>query len=213
MIKLSHRLTAILSEINGEKCADIGCDHGKLIVKALKDNIIEYGYAIDISPMSLQKAATIGREEGVSSRLTLLCGDGASVLPEKVDVAVIAGMGANETVKILSYADFAKKYVLSPHQDAHILRKYLSENEYFVRKDYIIFDKKYYPIIVAEKGKSNYTPDELYFGKNTPSTDAYEKFLSIRHSALSKVMDKIGEKANVDTLNEWREAEKCYKKK
>ena len=125
MIKLSTRLSTILSEIEGESCADIGCDHGKLIIKALTENKIKKGFAIDISSQSLQKAANSSREEGVSSRLTLLCGDGANVLTQTVSTAVIAGMGANETVKILSQGNFAKKYVLSPHQDVHILRKYL----------------------------------------------------------------------------------------
>ncbi len=209
---LRTRLKSLLNEISGDSCADIGCDHGKLIVSALKENKVKYGYGIDISPSSLNKAEILSREENLSSRLFLLCGDGAEPLPIKVSVAVIAGMGATETVHILKQKDFASKYVLSPHQDTHVLRKYLFENGYNVKKDYYIFEKKYYPIIVCEKGISNYSPDEFYFGKNIPETKEFTDFLNIRTKVLSKLIDKIAN-VNSATQEEWEECKKWNNKK
>ena len=211
MIKLSRRLEAVLSEVSGDSCADIGCDHGKLIVSALIHNRVRIGYAVDISKSSLEKAKLLGREENVSSRLNLICGDGALLLPEKVSVAVIAGMGATETVHILSQGDFAEKYVLSPHQDAQILRRYLKDNGYYAEKDYYVFDKKYYPIIVATKGVTNYTDKEMFFGKNTPKTDIYDEFVAKRKTVLDKLYETLGEKLGKETLSEKEEADQCCK--
>ena len=208
-MKLSRRLEAVLTEVSGDSCADIGCDHGKLIVSALKREKIRLGYAVDISKSSLEKAERLSREENVSSRLKLLCGDGADKLPEKVSVAVIAGMGATETVHILSQRDFAEKYVLSPHQDAQILRRYLKNNGYKVEKDYYIFDKKYYPIIVAEKGQSNYTDKEMFFGKNTPETQEYTDFIKKRKIVLDRLYERLGDKLGEETKLEKEEADKC----
>ena len=213
MVKLSRRLEAILSELNGETCADIGCDHGKLIVSALLKDKVKFGYAVDISKKSLEKAEVLSREENVASRLTLLYSDGATDLPQKVSIAVIAGMGATETVHILSQGDFAEKYVLSPHQDPQILRSYLKNNSFFVEKDYIVFDKKYYPIIVAVKGESNYTDEELFLGKNKPETAEFFSYVKIRKKQLDKLNDLIQDKINPKTKAEKEEVDRWYSKK
>ncbi len=212
MLKLSRRLEAILSELSGETCADIGCDHGKLIVSALLTEKVKFGYAVDISKLSLEKAERLSREEKVASRLTLLYSDGATDLPQKVSVAVIAGMGATETVHILSQGDFADKYVLSPHQDPQILRSYLKDNDYFIEKDYIIFDKKYYPIIVAVKGDSNYTDEEMFFGKNKPETEDFFKFLSYRKKQLDRLNSLVKDKISPKTKAEKEEADRWCSK-
>lgn len=213
MVTLSHRLKTILSEISAYTCADIGCDHGKLIVSALSNNKIKIGYAIDISPDSLKKAEKLAQEENVLSRLYVLCGDGGSVLPQKVDFAVIAGMGANEIIHILSERDFSKKYLLSPHQDAQLLRRFLAKNDFYIIKDYIIFDKKYYPIIIARKGKNNYLPSEMFFGKNKPKTDAYDQYVLMRKNIIQKIKDQAHCDLNEETEMEWREITECCKKK
>ena len=83
-------------------------------------------------------------------------------------------MGGNEITSILSQKDIAKTYILSPHQDAHVLRKYLNENAFTAVKDYVVYDKKFYPIIVAVKGNGVYSEKEIYLGKNLPKTDDYE---------------------------------------
>ncbi len=213
MVKLSRRLQAILSELEGETCADIGCDHGKLIVSALLNNKVKFGYAVDISKKSLEKAEALSREEKVDSRMTLLYSDGATDLPEKVSIAVIAGMGAAETVHILSQRDFADKYVLSPHQDPQILRQFLKNNGFFIIKDYIIFDKKYYPIIVASKGATNYSDEEMFFGKNQPETNDFFSYVSLRKKQLDKLNNLIQDKINPKTKAEKEEADRWYNKK
>ena len=50
---LDKRLKQILSEINCEALADVGCDHGKLSVAAVITGRAKKAYAIDISEKSL----------------------------------------------------------------------------------------------------------------------------------------------------------------
>ncbi len=205
-MQLSVRLNRLLAEIDGKTCADIGCDHGKLIVCAVKGKKIEHGYAVDISRESLQKAKDLAAENEIEDKIDFLYGDGFLPLPEKQDAIVIAGMGARETVHILSQGDYGKKYILSPHQEAHVLRRFLAENDYFIEKDYYIFDKKYYPIIVAVKGKSNYTDKEYFFGKNTPPDKIFFSYVKRRKAILDKLFKEVGDKLSEEKKKEREEA-------
>ncbi len=215
MLKLSRRLERILAEIEGESCADIGCDHGKLIVSALKTNRVQRGFAADISKPSLDKARLLAENEEVNDRLTLCYGDGTKAVPENVTVAVVAGMGANEIIHIISDAPsaFAEKWILSPHQDPQFLRRYLAKNGFNVIKDYIIFDKKYYPIIVCKKGEPNYKEKEFFFGKNQPETTDFDDFLRFRTKKLQSLVERLGENVNSETKAEWEECLKWNSRK
>ncbi|HKL74150.1 MAG TPA: class I SAM-dependent methyltransferase [Clostridia bacterium] len=207
MPKLDIRLQAIFNEINDVKTiVDVGCDHGKLIVQAILLGKAEKGIAIDISPYSLKKAQILAKEYNVDEKIDFFVGDGFAPIQDKVSIAVIAGMGAREIVKIISSKqDIAEKYIFVPHQDAHILRRYLKEkNDYKIVKDYIIYEQKYYPIIVAQKGINDYTDEEIFLGKNLPKSDFYEKWIAMRFKKIKNIIDKAGKNAmDDDLIKEW----------
>ncbi|NLL56593.1 MAG: SAM-dependent methyltransferase [Clostridiales bacterium] len=207
MIKLDNRLKAILKEIdNVEVVADIGCDHGKLIVSAILSQKAKKGIAVDISNESLKKAQILASEYDVIDKLIFLNGDGFLPIKDNIDIAVISGMGAREIVKILAQKDIANKYILVPHQDTYILRQYLRENSFFVIKDYIVKEQKFYPVIVAEKGNNNYTDREIYLGKNLPSTPVYNEWKNLRFKTIKKIIEKAGINAiSNDLKKEWEE--------
>lgn len=178
MIRLSERLNAILDvcETNDGIIADIGCDHGKLICVAVLSGRCEKGVGVDISGFSLRKAVEYAEQCGISDRIDFFEGDGFSVIPYPVDTAIIAGMGGIEITHILSQPHQAKKYVLSPHQDSHVLRRFMAENGFCAEKDFVVEDKnKFYPIIVCKKGTCDYVDEEFYLGKNYPPRPDYEK--------------------------------------
>ena len=178
MIRLSKRLLCAAREIGQtDVFADIGTDHGQLVSYALERGIAERAFAVDISPKSLRKAEQNIRERGLSDRVEFFCGDGLKPLREIPAVVVIAGMGGNETVKILSESLPPKKVVSIPHQDAHLVRRYLVENGYGLTADYIVEDGKFYAVLAAEQGAPivRYTPDEYILGKNFPPNEAYDK--------------------------------------
>lgn len=181
-----RRLRAILDEVNARVFADIGCDHGYIAVGALVEGRAEKVYAADISEKSLAKAVALAREKGVFDRLVPVVSDGFERIPERVDSAVIAGLGGLEMIKILENAEKADKIpetlVLCPHQHAKELRAYLGA--YRIDKDYIVRSGgKYYPVIVARRGGEGYSADEVMFGKNTPpGGDFIDMILSRRRT-------------------------------
>ena len=53
---VSKRLQAIVSLIEGHCLADIGCDHGYVIMEALQQKRIQKAYACDVAPGPLDNA-------------------------------------------------------------------------------------------------------------------------------------------------------------
>jgi tRNA (adenine22-N1)-methyltransferase len=214
MIKFDKRLQAVFDNIDFiDTIADIGTDHGKLIVKAVESGKAKKGIAIDISKSSLKKAELLAEKHGVLDKIQFICGNGVEPIEEKVDCVIIAGMGGYEIVNILSKKNIAKQYILVPHQDPNILREYLRDNNYFVSKDYVVKENKFYSIIVASSGVSDYTHKEIYLGKNLPESKYYEEFLRHRYGIISEIIASKNKSLNAKALDkdlneEWEELNK-----
>ncbi|MBQ2990323.1 MAG: Nif3-like dinuclear metal center hexameric protein [Clostridia bacterium] len=109
MIRLDERLEAIASlvmeEIAGReapRAADVGCDHGQLTAYLLERCPSLWMAASDVSAPSLEKAKRLLESRGLSDRAQLCVADGLCGLDRPVDVIVIAGMGAEMILKIVS---------------------------------------------------------------------------------------------------------------
>lgn len=162
MISLDKRLSAIAKLIDAcGTVADIGCDHGKLSVWLLQNSVAAYVFAVDISRPSLQKTADLAALCGVSERLTALCGDGLTVLPQKVDIAVIAGVGGKKIVEILSDPrrnDGTRDFVLQPMRNTKELLEWL-DGKYEITANLSVEDRKKYDIIKCSKMKESKNSD------------------------------------------------------
>ena len=109
MIRLDERLGAIAAlaeEIIGGKAspraADIGCDHGQLTAYLLERNPALEMIASDVSAPSLEKARRLLAQKGLAGRAALAVADGLGAVDTKLDVIIIAGMGAQTILKILT---------------------------------------------------------------------------------------------------------------
>lgn len=174
MAFLSKRLQCVAEEIGRvHSFADIGTDHGKLVIYALRKGLCEKVIAVDISANSLAKARAEADNLGLTEKIEFICGDGLLPLRENPDVTVIAGMGGNEIVKILSERLLPSRYILMPHQDAHAVRLFMRTKGLRVLKDYVIEDGKFYTLIVCEAGKNDYSDSEIILGRNYPPNDAF----------------------------------------
>jgi len=205
-MKLDARLRAILGEIACETLADVGCDHGKIAVAALLEDRARRVIAIDISASSLHKCRALGEQYKVSARLECRQGDG--LLPLGADdagLAVIAGMGGREIVKILAAKPFFGRLLLVPHQDPEILRCYLS-NKYIVDKDFAVsVSGVYYSVIAARPGGGfAYAKEALHFGLNLPQTEAWREMLKTRreHYAALVAQNKLAAGEIIDKKKE-----------
>ena len=189
MIKLSRRLKFVADEIGSvDTFADIGTDHAHLIIYALQKGIAKSAIAVDISEKSLQKAQYNVQQANFGNKVSFVCADGLHGLTTVPDVIVIAGIGGNEIVKILSEKVIATKYVLVPHQEARILREYLVSHGYKLVKDYVVQDGKYYSIIVAEPGFCEYNKSMFILGANNPATEDFVRRVINRKREIDEVL-------------------------
>lgn len=192
-IALDNRLNAIFNEIKQTEClADVGTDHGKIIVKALWQGVANKGIAIDISKSSLKKAKALAVECGVDDDIEFIVADGLkslSVIPQTV---VIAGMGGLEIIKILSEAKGkSKRYVLCAHSNVRALREYLDKNNYCISQDYYVkANSHFYVILVVDSevtSKLCYNNTVFYeYGLATKNRMEYLEYLNYKKNNYKK---------------------------
>ena len=184
-LRLGKRLQAVVREVEGRRLADVGCDHGKVSVACLLAGKVERVIACDISQKSLQKAVDLANKLQVKG-IEFRAGDGLQVINDgEVNCVVIAGMGGNEIMSILSrIPQGVKRLVLSPHRNTVELRQFLSDKGIYIAKDYIVKDgSKFYDVIVAELDSDKdcaLDRRQLLLGKNTHCEDFNEYMQYLR---------------------------------
>lgn len=197
MKKISKRLEKIFSYLTScEYLADVGCDHGYIAKLALDSGIAKKVCISDISEKSLNKAINLLSDYG-DEKVFSVVSDGLELVPNTVDQVLIAGMGGEEIVKILSSSHFLpKKLVLSPMKNGEKVRKLLIELGYEIVHDTIFSDgDKFYFLITADfGGKSVYTDMELEFGKESLKSKVLVLYLDQKIANLEKSFDKKSEK-------------------
>ncbi len=162
---MTKRLEIITSHLKGgEVFADIGCDHGLVSKYVLDNGLFLKVIASDISFKSLEKAKKLLKK--YEGKVDFIVSDGFKNFTVIPDEAVIAGMGGEEICLILNGAKvLPNRLILSPQKNTRKVREILIRKNYKILDDYTVFDKKFYDVIVAVKGCSNYTELELIFGK------------------------------------------------
>lgn len=185
-MKLDKQLTAVLEEIDASRVIDVGCDHGKLGVALLECGRAKECVFLDISTDSLEKARTLSTKYGYQDRSTFIVADGADYNWQDDDLIVVAGMGGNEIVKVLTSKSVPVGSVFVPHQDANVLREFFNSRDITVSKDYVVKSKdKYYDILVVGKGEK-FSDNEIFVGKNAPFSEYYESRIEERLKKISK---------------------------
>lgn len=161
------RLDEIFSHLTPcEVLADVGCDHGYLAQKALRNGVCKRVIISDISAPSLQKAINLLTPFAKEDRVISLVSDGFKGYAVTPNQAIIAGMGGEEIIKILISSPFiVERLILQPMKNVDKLRVYLTENGYKIITDYVFKDGKFYDLIVCERGKDNLTQNEITFGR------------------------------------------------
>lgn len=186
-MKLSSRLQCIYNMVPNTVTADVGSDHGKLIISLFKDGKIKKGYAIENKkgPFTRLKNAIESAEclDGV----TPMFSDGISELPLDCETVIIAGMGGLTILDILK-KDLSKlKNVTTLIVDAHnaipMLRREISALNYVIAEEHIVYeDGIYYEIIKFVRGNSLFLDDkDAEFGpflRNEKSQIFIDKYLT-----------------------------------
>ena len=131
-LTLSPRLARIASYVEpGAVVIDVGTDHAYVPIWLLRTGCSAHAYASDNKPGPLRNAEADARRCGVCDQLTLyLCEGLALCAPEDVDTIILAGMGGETMIHILSDAPWAKekRLVLQPQSKIPELRRWLAEH-------------------------------------------------------------------------------------
>ncbi len=184
--------------------ADIGTDHGMLGCELLTSGKCEYVWFTDISKPSLAKARTRAESLGLTDRAAFYLGDGALALPGRPDTAIIAGMGGNTIVHILSCGLSILRgsiLVLGANTALFALRKWLCDNAYSITDERAVSEAgRHYVLIRAQSGKSSYTWEELTAGPiliNKTDTQTREYF-AFRCGCAKTALDGASKSSDAD---------------
>ena len=161
-IPLSKRLLACCDYVTpGERVADIGCDHGYTGIYLLTQGVASAIFAADINEMPLQSALVNAEKYGVREKRQFFLSDGVRNVPRDFDCMICAGMGADTMVSILDAAPWLKqeqyKLILQCQSKTPMLRKYLSDNGWFIHRENVLRD-----------GRFLYTVMEVFFCPPAP---------------------------------------------
>lgn len=193
-----------------ELLADVGCDHGFVASGALKTGKAKRVIISDISEKSLRKA--IEELKPYGGAVKAIVSDGFNGYDETPNVAVIAGMGGEEIVKILSeYAKFIETLVLLPHKNPEKVRSYANANGYKAEKDYTFKDgKKFYDIMLFSRGKGSLSPLEIKYGADNLKYRPADFIAKLQAQAAFRreiLSTDIGETARAEMEKELLETE------
>ena len=202
---ISKRLAEIVSVIDGQCLADIGCDHAYIACQAVHDNRVSKAYACDIGSKPLENARQSIEEFSLQDKISCLLMDGLQGLPDDVDVVVIAGMGGKMIEQILQEGNPGRKirYILSPHRNTESLRYYLQEHHFLVKYEKIVYDRHYYPIIVCDydaEQREDYTELEMITGKNPVMDTDYRSYIHDEIKKYTNLLNKVGEPQRNDII-------------
>lgn len=155
---LSKRLQRIAYFVRpGDKIVDVGTDHAYIPIWLLLNGIAAAAYATDIRSGPLDRAQKDADHFGVSERLKLTQCDGLlQTDPDAVDTVIIAGMGGETIMGILSAAPWTrgKRLILQPQTKQDELREWLRANGFTISDAALVYDTgRIYLVWLVEQGE------------------------------------------------------------
>ena len=195
-LQLQPRLQLLADLVpDGSRLADIGTDHGYLPVRLLQDGRIPSAIAADVGREPLQHAVRTAEEYGVAGIDFRLCDGLRVVSPQEVDTIVIAGMGGETMIHILSAADWTKEpdrytLLLQPMTKTGELRRWLSDNGYRFTAERLVWDKDFlYPVMVVTGGQQSISEMEQEYGVCLVDDPLYGEFLDRQIAKLQRAAE------------------------
>lgn len=181
---------------NGSRVADIGTDHAYLPVWLCKNNIAKSAIAADINPAPLQHGRQTIEKYNAQDMVTTCLSNGLEkISSNNIDDIIIAGMGGELIVSILSNAPWIKNskyhFILQPMTKAEILREYLYSNGFDIECEKVaLAENKLYTVMsVFYTGiVEDNTKLRKYYGKINPmeSRNNYEYIIKVANALIKK---------------------------
>lgn len=189
----NKRIEAISQLIdNDESVIDIGCDHGFLakMLRTKGNNKLIICSDNKIGPLNNARNNLIGYDN-IHFELT----DGVDNIDTVCDVCVLAGMGHNTVISIIenneNYFRNCKKIIIQVNSVVAQMRQYLSNHKFQIIDECMVYDYKYYQIMVVKTGQQQLNELQIEFGpvllekKGDVFLQCYQKQLNHFQSLLS----------------------------
>lgn len=190
------RINAIVENINGNILLDIGTDHGYVLIKALKTGRIKRGIAVEIAKKPLERAKINAQKHQVDHLILFILSDGFKNVKEDYDIVSITGLGYKTIENILLQKHKEPNYyLLGAHSKVEKLRSFLSNNNFSIEDEILVYEKHYYVIIKAVRGIKKLNDEDILLGPILK-----EKVTSI--SYYEEKLNKINEITIKRTLKE-----------
>ena len=194
---LSERLTAIYKMVPKGIAADIGADHGKLMIALFEGGIVTHGYAVENKKGPYTRLLKALQERNLEDDIVPLFSDGIKDLPEAVRTVIIAGMGGNNIIDILKKYPKKTEQITTLIIDAHTaipkVRREISNMGFVIADEKMVReDDVFYEIIKFIKAdKAVYGDKDIEFGpilRNEKSATFKEKYQS-RITEINKLLN------------------------
>ena len=205
---LTERLQTIATMVDkGSVVADIGTDHAYLPVFLIQQGICGKALACDINPLPLEK----GNQNIIFNHLqdkieTRLCDGLNGIGEDEADTFIMAGMGADVIIHILSSCEYIanEKYtlIIQPMTRYYTLTQWLYENGFEIKEQKCTHEgKRPYTIMKIKYigKKTPYTESDLYLGSMDTNDEECKIFLSNEIRKLNKRV--LGEKGLEEVIN------------
>lgn len=187
----------------GARVADVGTDHAMVPVWLIQSGRADSVLATDIRSGPLKSAAALMERTGTGGHIRLLQTDGlAGIGPADADTVIIAGMGGETMLAILTAAPWTKRdtlLILQPQSKRAALRRWLIDNGYFIEAERLAEDAgRVYPVLRIRGGVSPvYTAAELRLGRldQIGSDPLFARYLDAARASAAKAAPYDGEAA------------------
>lgn len=208
-MSLSYRLKRIVDfvPIDAHFIADIGADHGLVTLELASTRKDAKFFASD------NKKGPFSRLEKTLypyNNIILSLSSGLDELPSEVDTVIIAGMGGDLIKSILEqgkvHLSHINYLILSPHNEADLVRKYLYENGFVLEKeDFIKDDSIYYSILLFKKGNGKLTNKEEKYGPFIlkEKNEIFIEFINKEIKRNELIVNKINDEKRVEEINKY----------
>lgn len=198
MIRLSKRLKIIHDMVPKSIVADIGSDHGKLMIALVQSGIVQKGFAVENKEGPFERLRSNLIRYHVDDKITPLFSDGIKDITRDVNTIVIAGMGGSAIVNILkSHPEKlirVQTIIIDAHTAVPLARKEICQMGYAIADEKIVKeDGIFYEIIKFIKAdKAIFSDEDLEFGpilRHEKSATFKEKYQS-RINKINVILTK-----------------------
>lgn len=200
-MQLSKRLAAVANLITpGNRVADVGTDHGYIPIYLLNTKKSPHVIAMDINEGPLKRAKENIANHQLEKNIEIRLSDGLHALaPNEVDTVVIAGMGGNLVMRILSEGAAVLKTVeeliLQPQSEIAKVRHFLQEQGYeIVCEEMVCEDEKFYPMMRVVLGKMAMTKEiEFIYGPRLLKEKnlVLKQYLTKERQTFASILEKL----------------------